>query len=120
MNPRKSQVEHHREGTGRRERDQWRLGREFPIPLIVTLILQAAAIIWFFAGQAAELRTLGRQVVAMEAKIDSIATTVNSAAIPSATQTLKIEHLESRINELRTMANDNSRRITALEAANRR
>lgn len=104
---------------GRRERDSWRIGREFPIPLIATMLLQAAAIIWFFAGQAAELRSLGTRMLAMETKIDGLANSVSSAAVPSAQMTLRVEYLEARLNELRSMANDNSRRITSLEAARR-
>lgn len=104
-----------RHNRGRRQRDSWRIGREFPVPLMLTMLVQAAAIIWFFAGQAAELRTLGVKVQAIETKIDAVGAKVDQAAVPSALTASRLDFMESRINEMRAGQQENSRRIGSLE-----
>lgn len=102
---------------GRRALDMAPILKWLPfISLLVLMLGQTVYVTRYVAGIETSNTTLITTVAELKVEMKALSATVNQAAIPSATTTLRIDYLEARLNEQRAAANDNSRRIAQLEA----
>lgn len=98
----------------RREGDQWQALKT--ASLIIGLLGQFALLV---AGYVTLVNTVGALTESQKVtniKLDALTVQVQSGAVPSATLSLQVQFLESRMNELRQIASDNVRRISSLES----
>lgn len=109
--------DHTDRGPGRRPLDLAPpLLRWLPFMTLLTIILgQTVFVTRYVSGIETSNAQLIATVTELKAELKGLSASVSQSAIPSATMTLRIEYVEARVNELRAMANDNSRRITQLE-----
>jgi hypothetical protein len=102
---------------GRRAVDSALLLRWIPfLSLIVLMVTQTIYFTRYISGLELSNTQLVSTVSKLEAKMEQLAAGMAQGAIPNAEMALQIRYFDTRLNELRAMANDNSRRITQLEA----
>ncbi len=63
------------------ERERWHVGKEVPLAMIVGMITQTAAAIWWARGQVATDEALGQRVSALERERDAIRSAERMAVI---------------------------------------
>lgn len=86
----------------REERRGWHVGREIPVALLVTLVLQTGGFIWWMSKIDATVSAQGQAITEVKAKVETVAASTSAAAaLPLVTQT-RVDSIENQTKELRS------------------
>lgn len=80
----------------------WHLDKRVPIALIVTLVLQTAGAVWWISGIVHRLDAATETNVKQDVRLTAAETTINGAAVSSATTTAQLHALAEDVTELKT------------------
>lgn len=103
----------HSENGDRRRKDPWDNVKS--IAVLVSLFVVFAGIIASYTSIANAVGGQGKAIESILVEIKDMKAGMAQQQVPSATVTLRVDYIEARINELRAIGNDNSRRLTQLE-----
>lgn len=105
---------------GRREVDGAHLLKWVPFTsLIFLMLVQTIYVTRYVSGLETSNTMLLKTVAALEGKVEALTASVNQGAVPSAQAQWRLDAFDRAITDLRALANDNSRRITAVESRSR-
>ena len=105
---------------GRRTLDSAHFIKWVPVlSLVALMIMQTIYFTRYVAGLEGQVARLVESNAELKTELRAIQTSVSQAAAPTARTETRMEYFEARLNELRSTSNDNSRRLSTLEAANR-
>lgn len=87
--------------------------------LVALMIMQTIYFTRYVSGLESQVARLVESNADLKVELKALQSSMSQAAAPTARAETRMEYFEARLNELRSAANDNGRRITALEAHGR-